>query len=133
MNLHFCDWGRKGVHGEVVKCVSFYHTGKEHQKYTISILIYQKSLSLDDHRKSFLQICSCELFIVWRFSKLTAVWDNYKLTKVSLYLVSTCNFSLTLLYIDTRSFHFIWLNVASLVTTSESNRVMLMKQFTNHN
>lgn len=45
MNLHFCDWGRKGVHGEVVKCVSFYHTGKEHQKYTISILIYQKSLS----------------------------------------------------------------------------------------
>lgn len=45
MNLHFCDRGRKGVHSEVVKCVSFYHTGKEHQKYTISILIYQKSLS----------------------------------------------------------------------------------------
>lgn len=59
--------------------------------------------------------------------------ETYEITNVSLYLVSTGNFSLTLLYIDNRCFHFILLNVASLVTTSESNRVMLMKQLKNHN
>lgn len=61
INLHFCDGGRKWVYSEVVKCVSFYHTGKENQKYTISMsnqhlnLPTEKSLSWyhDDHIKSF--------------------------------------------------------------------------------
>lgn len=30
MNLYFCDRGRKGVYGEVVKCVFFYYIGKEY-------------------------------------------------------------------------------------------------------